>query len=105
MTVRSAPTSKHLILQGRDTLHQNLIASNKPFKDFICFFSSKVRLVGVAPHGFFNSIILHIFMYITSNIFMVIMMNTFIKRHESILFSLSLSNTFEDGLSHGVANC
>ena len=44
--------------------------------------------------------------------FMVIMMNPFVERHlqpisplESILLSLSLSNIFEDGWSHGVASC
>ena len=112
MAVRAAPTSEHFILQGTDTPHHICIASNKLFKDFICFCSSKVRLVGVAPHVFFTSIILHIFMYITSNIFMVIMMNPFVERHfkpiaplESILLSLDLSNTFEDGWSHGVASC
>ena len=100
MAVRAAPKSEHFILQGRDTPHQNFIGSNKLFKDLICLISSIVRLVGVAPLGFFTSIILHIFVYIRSNIFMVIMMIAFVERPESILLSLSLSNTFEDGWSH-----
>ena len=67
--------------------------------------SPPLLVTETAPHGLLTSIILHIFVYITSNIFMVIMMNPFVERLESILLSLSLSNTFEDGWSHDVANC
>ena len=69
MAVRVAPLSKHVILQIWNTLLQNFIVSNKVFKELICFISTKVRLVGVAPHGFFPGIILHIFVQAMSNIF------------------------------------
>lgn len=102
MAVRVAPASKHFILQIWNTLLQNFIVSNKVFKELICFISTKVRLVGVAPHWFFPRIILHIFVQAMSNIFMVIMLQPFLERLESILLSLILSNTFEYWRSHDV---
>ena len=92
MAVRFAPASKHLILQLRDTLHQHLIASNKLFKQFIGFLSSKVILIGVAPHGFLNTVILDIFVHTRSNVFMIILLNPFLECVESIRLSLFLAN-------------
>ena len=104
MTVRVAPTSKHFILQLRNTLHQDLIASNKLFKECICFFTGRVRLVGVAPHGFLTTIISHIFVQARSNIFMIILLNPFLECVESMLLSLLLADTGENGWSHDVAS-
>ena len=103
MTVRLTPTSKHLVFQLRNTLHQHFIASNKLFKQFIGFLSSKVILVGVAPHGFLTAVILDIFVQARSNIFMIILLNPFLECVESILLSLFLAYTAEYWWSHDVA--
>ena len=101
MTVRVAPTSNHFIIQLRNTLHQDLIVSNKLFKECICFFTGKV---GVAPHGFLTTIIYHIFVQARSNILMIILLNPFLECVESMLLSLLLANTGENRWSHDVAS-
>ena len=95
MTVRIAPTSEHLVLQIIKLTHQRFVASYKLFKQIIGCISWKVSLVRIHPHAFFSTKVLYIFVKTWSDIHMIILLQPFLERFVSLIFSMITIDTFQ----------